>query len=240
MSFGRRLSTVRTVTSRLPNGRSRGPCLRVGVVAPSAVANTLREEAERHGFDVCAVAASVDRAARGTGMPDLDVCIIGSRSFGEDETRELRRLAAQLPSVPLVVVADTAGRAIRDAVAAGASGFVALDGIATQFAPTVEAVCAGLLAVPIHFRQALAKPVLSPREKQIMAMVVMGFSNREIANRLYLAETTIKSHLSSAFVKLGVRSRHEATSLILDSANGLGTGILAISDDAERLAPVAD
>ena len=92
--------------------------------------------------------------------------------------------------------------------------------------------------MPVQFRDALARPVLSPREKQILAMVVMGFPNREIANRLFLAETTIKSHLSSAFVKLGVRSRHEATSLILDSANGLGTGILAISDDAEKLAPV--
>jgi hypothetical protein len=41
----------------------------------------------------------------------------------------------------------------------------------------------------------------------------------------------VKSHLSSAFSKLGVRSRNEATALILDPENGLGTGILAISQD---------
>lgn len=239
MSFGGRLSTVRTVTGRPSNGRSSGPCRRLGLVAPSAIARAVAEEAERHGFDVCARATSVDRFAWDEGRGPLDVCLVGSTSFGDDESRGLRRLAAQSGGIPLVVVAGTAGRAIRDAVSAGASGFVALDSVATQLAPTVEAVCAGQLTVPIQFRQALVKPVLSPREKQIMAMVVMGFSNREIANRLYLAETTIKSHLSSAFVKLGVRSRHEATSLILDSSNGLGTGILAISEDLERLAPVA-
>ena len=151
----------------------------------------------------------------------------------------MRAFSSRLGAVPVIVVAGTEGRAIRDAVAAGASGFVALDDLAEKLAPTVNSVCSGQLTVPIQFRHAFAKPVLSPRERQIMSMVVMGFSNREIANRLFLAETTIKSHLSSAFVKLGVRSRHEATSLILDSANGLGTGILAMADDVEKLAPVA-
>ena len=61
-------------------------------------------------------------------------------------------------------------------------------------------------------------------------MVVMGFANREIAGKLFITEATVKSHLSSAFQKLGVRSRTAAAALILDSDGGLGTGILAISD----------
>ena len=60
-------------------------------------------------------------------------------------------------------------------------------------------------------------------------MVVLGFTNGEIARQLHLAESTIKSHLSSSFTKLGVRSRNEAAELILDADGGLGTGILAIS-----------
>jgi DNA-binding NarL/FixJ family response regulator len=59
----------------------------------------------------------------------------------------------------------------------------------------------------------------------------MGFSNAEIARQLFVTEATVKSHLSSAFSKLGVRSRAEATARILDPEHGLGTGILSISDD---------
>ena len=220
------------------NGRP-GWTRRLGVAAPAAIARGIIGVAEREGFEIGARAASIQKVSfRGEQAP-LDVWIVGWKSFAQEETRDLRRLAKTFVNTPVVVVAGTGGRAIRDAVGAGASGFVSLDDVDAQLAPTVHSVCSGQLAVPIQFREALAKPVLSPREKQILAMVVMGFANREIANRLFLAETTIKSHLSSAFVKLGVRSRHEATSLILDSANGLGTGILAISDAVDKLAPVA-
>jgi DNA-binding NarL/FixJ family response regulator len=64
-------------------------------------------------------------------------------------------------------------------------------------------------------------------------MVVLGFSNGEIARKLHLAETTVKSHLSSTFRKLGVRSRSEAAALVLDGQSGLGLGVLTISDGGE-------
>jgi DNA-binding NarL/FixJ family response regulator len=67
-----------------------------------------------------------------------------------------------------------------------------------------------------------------------MGMVVLGLSNAEIAAKLVVAESTIKTHLTSTFAKLGVRSRSEASALILDSERGLGTGILSISE-AERV-----
>jgi hypothetical protein len=55
--------------------------------------------------------------------------------------------------------------------------------------------------------------------------------NSQIAARLFLAESTVKSHLNSAFGKLGVRSRNEAVSLILDPQRGLGLGILAVGGE---------
>jgi DNA-binding NarL/FixJ family response regulator len=56
----------------------------------------------------------------------------------------------------------------------------------------------------------------------------MGMTNAEIAAKLFLAESTVKSHLSSAFAKLGVASRSEAAAVILDSRTGVGLGILTI------------
>ena len=67
-----------------------------------------------------------------------------------------------------------------------------------------------------------------------MNLVVMGFTNSQIGSRLFLAESTVKSHLSSAFSKLGVRSRSEAAALILDPEESFGMGILGIVESLER------
>jgi DNA-binding NarL/FixJ family response regulator len=89
----------------------------------------------------------------------------------------------------------------------------------------------GQICVPReHWRQ-VQPPVLSTREKQILGLVVMGYMNSQIASTLFLAESTVKSHLSSAFGKLGVRSRNEAVSLILDPERGLGMGILGLGGE---------
>jgi DNA-binding NarL/FixJ family response regulator len=83
--------------------------------------------------------------------------------------------------------------------------------------------------VPRSLGLHIARPALSYRERQILGLVVLGFTNGDIAGRLHLAESTVKSHLSSAFAKLGVSSRREAAAMISDADGGLGPGILAIS-----------
>jgi DNA-binding CsgD family transcriptional regulator len=63
---------------------------------------------------------------------------------------------------------------------------------------------------------------LSTRESEIVQLISEGCSNRQIARRLSIAESTVKSHLSSALGKLGVRSRSEAVSVVVKG--GLGGG----------------
>jgi ATP/maltotriose-dependent transcriptional regulator MalT len=83
----------------------------------------------------------------------------------------------------------------------------------------------GQVCVPReHWRQ-VEPAALSAREKQVLGLVVMGCMNSEIAERLFLAESTVKSHLSSVFGKLGVRSRNEAVDLITRRDPKLGLGI---------------
>jgi DNA-binding NarL/FixJ family response regulator len=136
----------------------------------------------------------------------------------------LRRLRAAMPATTVVVVGgpDPTGTAARQALNAGAEAYVPEAEAARWLAVAVLAVMAGLVCAPRQARRLVAKPSFSQREKDVLGLLVFGLTNSEIAARLYLAESTVKTHLASAFTKLGVRSRHDATALLLDPAEGLG------------------
>lgn len=137
-----------------------------------------------------------------------------------------------VPALRIVVVAPAATRAdVRAAFAAGADGLVIEHTLEEALVPTVSAVASGQLVLPRADRAYVAPPALSTREKQVIGLVVLGFSNPEIAAKLHVAETTVKSHLTASFRKLGVRSRSEASARILDPHDGLGVGILSIADN---------
>jgi DNA-binding NarL/FixJ family response regulator len=117
------------------------------------------------------------------------------------------------------------------AVAARVEGSVLADDLEHALLPTLVAVEAGQCVVPRSVRQLVDRPPLSPRERQVLAMVVLDCSNAEIAEKLVVTESNVKNHLTSAFNKLGVSSRSEATELILDPESGLGLGILRITPE---------
>jgi DNA-binding NarL/FixJ family response regulator len=156
--------------------------------------------------------------------------------FGQDElaspTQQIEPLRRAFQEARIVVVcADMQRWEVRAALAAGAAGVVLEDDLHDALGPCLAAVRVGQICVPReHWRQ-IEPPALSTREKQILGLVVMGYMNSQIAERLFLAESTVKSHLSSAFGKLGVRSRNEAVNLILDSKRGLGMGILGLGGE---------
>ena len=120
-----------------------------------------------------------------------------------ERVRATQELADAHPEGLVVVAmpADTAKGPLRRALRAGAAGII-LDGeLEAKLAVTIHAVAAGQLAVPISLRSQIAPRALSYREKQVLRLVVAGFTNRQIADELFLAESTVKTHLSSAFGK---------------------------------------
>jgi DNA-binding NarL/FixJ family response regulator len=119
----------------------------------------------------------------------------------------------------------------RAVIAQGADAVLLDEDVPKLVPAAVRATLAGLLTLSAPLGPAVERPPLTPREKQVLALVVMGYTNREIADQLVLAESTVKSHLFSAFRRLGVRSRSEAVALITDPARGLGSGILTIARD---------
>lgn len=137
------------------------------------------------------------------------------------EVRELQKARSELRVI--LVVTETRGVDVRRALQAGARALVTENSIEVALLPSIAAVLAGQITIPSTAGAKAAPRLLTTREKQILGLVVMGMTNAAIASQLYLAESTVKSHLSSAFAKLGVSSRAEATNVILDpSAAGLG------------------
>ncbi|CAA9476260.1 MAG: hypothetical protein AVDCRST_MAG67-529 [uncultured Solirubrobacteraceae bacterium] len=166
-------------------------------------------------------------AAAARGRPQV-VVFAGQRS-GSERAADIRLVRDAIAGVHAVVVSSTpGGRGVRKALRAGATGFVFESQIESALTITVRAVLAGQVSIPVQLIHHTDQPALSAREKQILGMVVLGFQNQEIAAKLHLAETTVKSHLSSVFKKLDVGSRKEAAALVLDHREGLGPGILTM------------
>jgi DNA-binding NarL/FixJ family response regulator len=146
--------------------------------------------------------------------------------------REIKTLGPSTqPPLTMVVCETVRPGELRLALAAGIAGVVLAGALGSSLLSCVTAVCADQVCVPRSQARQVEAASLSARERQILGLVVMGYMNSEIASRLTVAESTVKSHLSSAFTKLGVRSRHEAVDLILDSERGLGMGILSLGGE---------
>ena len=143
------------------------------------------------------------------------------------------RLLKASDSAPQVLVLTTfdLDDYVYDALRAGASGFLLKDATPEQIIAAVRAVGSGdaLLAPSVTKRliaefasrtKLVAPPELdrlTAREREVLLQVASGLSNAEIAGRLYLAEQTVKSHVSSVLLKLGLRDRVQAVILAYES-----------------------
>ncbi|HEY6551139.1 MAG TPA: response regulator transcription factor [Solirubrobacterales bacterium] len=161
---------------------------------------------------------------------------------GEDPLKaavdDLLWLRSAMVTAPMVLVcSEIRPGDLRIALSSGASGVVLEGELATALGPSLRAAGAGQVCVPQSHSEQIEPASLTPREKQILGLVVMGYMNSQIAERLFVAESTVKSHLSSAFAKLGVRSRTEAAELIMDSERGLGMGILSLGSEPLEAIP---
>ena len=149
---------------------------------------------------------------------------------GLDDLREARTET----ELPIIALVDRLDRSSANALLeAGADGIVISDFAPERMSAALRAAGEGLLVFPPEARRAVQPPLLTARQKQILGLVVIGLSNRDIAQRLYIAEATVKSHLTGIFAALGVSSRKEAADLVLHPHSGLGHGVLSISGDEQ-------
>lgn len=174
-----------------------------------------------------AVDGSVDSA------PHTDLLVLLALEPSSADVAHLRGLKRARPTTHLLVVCGTlSARSARRTLEAGVGGLVLLAELEATLGPTVVAVLAGQVVVP-QVGRSLRPHALSFREKQIIALAALGYTNSQIGARLYLAESTVKSHLSSAFAKLGVGSRSEVAKLVFNPAEPLSAEIMKIAGELD-------
>lgn len=159
---------------------------------------------------VVALAASLGELL---AKPPAELHVVVYAPPGGDtvEADDLEALRRRFPVCRLVLVGQTdTAAAARAAIRAGAEGYVAIADLTRCLPVTVAAVLAGQICMPREARLGVVPAVLSHRERQILQLAAAGLTNAAIAARLYLSQSTVKTHLSSGFRKLGVASRAEA------------------------------
>jgi DNA-binding NarL/FixJ family response regulator len=163
-----------------------------------------------------------------------DVVLMDVRMPGMDGVEATRRIVASGSAARVLVLTTfDLDEYVYDAIRAGASGFLLKDVQPAQLVEAIRVVAAGeaLLAPTVtrrlldRFGEALSAPQatapalngLTEREREILALLARGLSNAELAERLVLSETTVKSHVSSILRKLGLRDRVQAVVLAYEA-----------------------
>lgn len=168
--------------------------------------------------DITVVGEAADGASGVAAAEELrpDVVLLDLRMPGSDGLSALHGLREHgNPAKVLVITSFTEPAAVLPAVRAGAAGYVYKDVDPPALAAAIRSVHAGhVLLHPDVVRQLAASESvpsrLTPREREVLALVARGRSNREIARGLSLSEKTVKTHVSAILTKLGVQDRTQA------------------------------
>ncbi len=177
-------------------------------------------------FEVVAEADDGETAVAAVAEHLPDVVLLDLRMPGRDGVWALETLRARGFETPVLVLTtfDDDELVLR-ALRAGADGYLLKDVTLEKLVRAVRALAEGgtfvqpavterlLRAVRSGLRPDDARPVidsLTEREVEVLRLLAQGWSNRQIADALYLAEGTVKNHVSAVLLKLGVRDRTRA------------------------------
>jgi DNA-binding NarL/FixJ family response regulator len=167
------------------------------------------------GLEVTGEAADGEAALDLAERTAPDVVLLDMVLPGMDGVAVLHELRRRdLPARVLVITSFTDRSRLLPAVRAGARGYLSKDVDPHALVAAVRAVHAGHLLLEPEAAGALlgtaADETLTSREREVLALIADGRSNREIAKALVVAEKTVKTHVSSILLKLGLADRTQA------------------------------
>ncbi|MFT4036387.1 MAG: response regulator transcription factor [Patulibacter sp.] len=163
----------------------------------------------------CVVTGSLERASHLARRHRPAAIVLDVSQLGPFAGPAITSLREARPGVQVVLTAHCASAAVPQPRQVGAAAFLPAG---TPVSEILDAVKGALLeeptpvvAVPEAVGGGAGGPLLSRRERDVLALLVTGATNREIAAELFLGPDTVKKHASSLYRKLGVRNRTEAT-----------------------------
>ena len=177
-------------------------------------------------LDPVGAASDGAEAVRLAGELQPDVVLMDLRMPGVDGIQAIRRIKALYPEIQIVILTtyDDDQYIVRG-LRAGARGYLLKDSDRSVLFETIRAAARGESLLPAEVVDKVVahlqgpQPVtvedLSPREGQVLALLIEGATNKEIALQLGISERTVKAHVTGIFNKLGAGSRAEAVAIAM-------------------------
>ncbi len=190
----------------------------------------VRRALEREGCVVCAEVADAPAAVEAAMREGPDVCLLDTELRG-DAIDAAAAISSNLPGTSIVMFANSPSDAgLFSALLAGASGYLSKDIEPSQLAVALRGVCQGEAALP---RTLVAKLIdefrgreqrrqvpflreLTGRELEVLELLAQGWNTAEIADHLFVARVTVRTHVAAILRKLGVSDRAAAIRLLND------------------------
>jgi two-component system response regulator NreC len=175
------------------------------------------------GLEVVGEAVSGDEAVRLAIELQPDIVLLDLNMPGPGGIEVARRLTSTVPDTQVLVLTVHEDEAlVREAIGVGAAGYIIKRAVESELINAIHAVGRGELYVhPAMTRALLPEPSrprtaqpgseepLTPREKDVLNLIVHGYTNRQAADELGLSVRTVESHRANLMGKLGLNSRVE-------------------------------
>ena len=188
-------------------------------------------------LDVVGEAGSVAEAMSRIPAADPDVAVLDVRLPDGNGIELCRDLLSRMPELRcLILTSYTSDEAMLDAILAGASGYVVKDIKGMELARAVKDVGAGRSLLDNRAAAALMSKLRDASEKQdplsgltdqeraLLALLSEGLTNKQIADRMFLAEKTVKNYVSRLLAKLGMERRTQAAVFATQLKRSQGAG----------------
>ena len=150
-----------------------------------------------------------------------DVTLMDLRMPGLNGVEAISAICAEEPDAKVIVLTIHKGdEAVYQALRAGARGYLLKDIATDEILAAIRSVNEGRRCIPPAIAARMAERIrhsdLTPREIDVLKLIAKGFSNKQIGDRLGIAEATVKNHVVSLLGKLGVQDRTHAVTLSLE------------------------